>query len=100
MADPSILLSEVYNSCDLFIALGLKPLGNLRYRLYGRRLQESSYEFFSYFTFHALTYRHLIIAITKKYLKVKATVADLCSIAATLDSIFTAQAGHSGSINY
>jgi hypothetical protein len=47
----------------------------------------------------ALPYRHLIIAITKKHLKVKATVVDLHSAAAALDSIFAAQAGHSGAIN-
>jgi hypothetical protein len=88
--DPPILLSEVHNSCDLFTAPGSKPLGNLRCRLYGRLLQESSYKFFSYFTFHALTYCYLIIAITKKHLKVKITMADLCSVAATLDSIFIA----------
>jgi hypothetical protein len=99
MADPPTLLSEVYDSCDLFTAPGSKPPGNPRRGLYGRLLQESSREFFSHFAIHALTYRHLIIAITKKHLKAKATVADLRSAAATLDSIFAAQAGHSGSIN-
>jgi hypothetical protein len=100
MADPPTPLSEVHDSCDLFTAPGLKPPGNPRCGLYGRLLQESSREFFSHFAIHALTYRHLIIAITKKHLKAKATVADLCSTAATLDSIFAAQAGHSRSINH
>jgi hypothetical protein len=100
MVDPPILLSEVYSSCNLFIAPGSKPLGNLRCGLYGRLLQESSCEFFSYFTFHALTYHYLIIVITRKHLKVRVIVVDLRSAVATLDSIFAAQAGYSTYINH
>lgn len=99
MADPPTQLSEAYNSCDLFTAPGSKSPGNPRRGPYGRLLQESSRRFFSQFAFHALTYRHLIIAITRKHLKARATVADLRSAAATLDSIFAAQAGHSTYIN-
>jgi hypothetical protein len=98
MADLPTPLSEAHNSYDLFTAPGSKSPRNPRRGLYGRLLQESSYKFFSH-AFHALTYRHLIIAITRKHLKAKATVAGLHSAAATIDSIFTAQAGHSTYIN-
>ncbi|RHZ43109.1 uncharacterized protein CDV56_100197 [Aspergillus thermomutatus] len=92
-------LRKALSSCDLFTAPGFKSPSNARRGPYGRLLQQSSREFFGHFTLKALTYRHLLIAITKKHLKAKATVVDLRSAAENLDSIFAAQAGHSGSVN-
>ncbi|KAJ5375880.1 hypothetical protein N7509_012766 [Penicillium cosmopolitanum] len=84
---------------NLFTAPGSQATSNPQRSAYRRLLQQSSREFFSTLTLNALTYRHLIIAITKKHLQTQTTVVDLHSAAEALDNVFAVQAGHSASVN-